>query len=83
MLKTIVLLMAGLMRGSKATARPQAQKKLHPPLGMVELLGKQIQTLTSHCNLFQWLKKMFTLLRLRLSVYQSEIREDQPSHDGH
>ena len=32
-------------------------EKAPPPTGMVELLEKQIKALTSHCDLFQWLKK--------------------------
>ena len=54
------------------------EKKAPPPTGMVELFAEQIQTDVSHCNLFQWLSETFTLLRLRLSVYQSEIREINP-----
>jgi hypothetical protein len=40
------------------------RKKAPPPTGMVELLCDQIETTMGHCDLFQWLKKIFTPLRL-------------------
>jgi hypothetical protein len=40
-------------------------KKAPPPTGMVVFLCDQIKTTMGHCDLFQWLKKILTPLRLR------------------
>ena len=41
------------------------EKEAPPPTGMVVFLCDQIKTTMGHCDLFQWLKKILTPLRLR------------------